>query len=152
MILFLPSEYFLNLDFHITIACVAEETTHLSSNRINHPSLSREKHRRIPAIRAKQFLHWSLSSWKSRFATTLTLTIRFTIQKHSHSIFELKHFISSNRENDHIDFVIWFTPLMSLWIQSNSQNSKLLSSQLLPEFGNHWVSESRRCPQMTALR
>jgi hypothetical protein len=40
----------------------------------------------------------------------------------SNLIIELKHIDPSNHETDQIDFLIWFTQLISLRIQSNSQN------------------------------
>jgi hypothetical protein len=146
IISFIPSDRLFHLALHTTVAFFTEVTTHLRPNPKTFPSLSREKHRSIPSIVAKQRLNEKLPLRKSHFVTTLTLTIRFTFQKYNQIIFELNYFPSSNAETDDIDFVIWFTPSMLLRIQSISQNYKLLLSQLLPEFGNHWLSESRRCP------
>jgi hypothetical protein len=53
---------------------------------------------------------------KGLCAPTSALTSGFAIQKHSHLIIELKHFYQFNHETDHINFVIWFTLLISLII------------------------------------
>jgi hypothetical protein len=108
------------------------------------------KFRSMPGIEAKRFLNQSMSLKKYNFTTTKHWTCDSWFRNTVRS-FELKYFHSSNHETDHIDFLIWFTPSMPLGIQSISQNPKLLSSQLLPEFGSHCLSDFWRCSQMAAL-